>query len=137
MFQNVPNEIAADKAAPASYQKSHYSSVYQRTARKCEPKRALLEGGALSRPSFNDRGLGFLCQRGDPATAGPPSSIYTITCRSVIIVSTRCLSLSNSSSESVFGMSIKGNRVTVTLENGFGIAKPSHDLSRQYDPYSI
>jgi hypothetical protein len=79
-----------------------------------------------------DFGAGSLCYFGDEQ-----HWIYLITNRSVIALSTRVRSFSNSASDRVDPIFINGNVVTVTCENGFGTAKPSQELNRQYAEYSI
>jgi hypothetical protein len=61
---------------------------------------------------------------------------YLITNRSVIRVSTCFRFSSKAVSDSLVSISIKGSDVIVTLEKGFGTAKPSHDLNRQKAEYS-
>jgi hypothetical protein len=65
------------------------------------------------------------------------NSTYLITNRSVIALSTRVRSFSNSASDRVDPIFINGNSVTVRREKGFGTANPSQELNRQYAEYSI
>src|SRR4029077_17501902 len=65
------------------------------------------------------------------ARQSPTFSGYRIFSRSHITCSTRFRSASNSSGVLVGGTWINGKIVRSTLENGFGIANPSHDFSLQ------
>ena len=56
---------------------------------------------------------------------------YRIFSRSVMMVWTRSRSASNFPSPTVGATSINGMMVTSILENGFGMANPSHDFNRQ------
>ena len=61
---------------------------------------------------------------------------YFINMRSVIRVSTALSFSANAPSDPEVPMSIVGSTVTVTVENGFGTANPSHELNRQKAEYS-
>jgi hypothetical protein len=56
---------------------------------------------------------------------------HRITIRSTITVSTPARTRSNASGDKSGGTMVSGSNVTVTRENGLGMAKPSQDFNRQ------